>query len=80
MSCDPNLGQPLTYPGGVWSYEEYPAYKTNAQIVESRMKQYSIEFLMRDDPHFTRAEAVAFVNMMEQHEYFIEIEEIFESL
>ena len=37
---DPNLRQPLTYPGGIWSYEDYPAYKTDKQIVFERMKRY----------------------------------------
>ena len=34
------LDQPLTGDGERWTYKEFPAYKTDAQIVLERMKRY----------------------------------------
>ncbi|KKN85488.1 hypothetical protein LCGC14_0278110 [marine sediment metagenome] len=58
----------------------YGHYKTQADIIEDQIRAYALEFLTSDDPQFTRETAMIIVNKVEQAMYFIDIEEIFESL
>ncbi len=70
---------PLEHSGEIFHFDEY-LYRTQADIIKDQIRAYALEFmamaLTSDDPQFTRE----IINKIEQTMYFIDIEEIFESL